>query len=81
MDDHILAKYAGSYGERTVPFENGNLYYQRTGPAYKLIPITETRFALENLDDFKIEFTTDETGNVTGLTSLYSDGSRDRSKR
>ncbi len=81
VDERILKKYAGNYGERNVRFEGGDLLYQRTGPLYKLIPITETLFAVEGLDDFRIRFVTDEEGNVTELVGLLSNGIQDPSKR
>jgi len=81
VDLKILKKYAGDYGERKVQFENGELFYQRTGPKYKLIPLKETLFALEGLDFFRIEFVLDAAGNVTELIGLYEIGFKDSSKR
>lgn len=81
VDEVILKKYAGTYGERSVRFENGDLLYKRTGPIYKLIPITDTLFAVEGLDDFRIRFVMDEEGNVTELVGLHSDGTEDPSRR
>jgi hypothetical protein len=81
VDERILKKYAGDYGERKVQFENGELFYQRTGPKYKLIPLKETLFALEGLDFFRIEFVLDAAGNVTELIGLYEIGFKDSSKR
>ena len=75
-----LKTYAGTYGERTVTFENGALYYQRTGPKYKLLPMTATLFALDGLDSFRIEFTVKD-GKVVGLVGLYDNGDRDASPR
>jgi hypothetical protein len=75
-----LKTYAGTYGERTVTFENGALYYQRTGPKYKLLPMTATLFALDGLDSFRIEFTVKD-GTVVGLVGLYDNGDRDASPR
>ena len=76
----ILKTYAGTYGERTVTFESGALHYQRTGPKYKLIPMTATLFALDGLDTFRIEFTVKD-GKTVGLVGLYDNGERDSSSR
>jgi retinol-binding protein 3 len=80
LDAKTLKTYAGTYGERKVTFENGALHYQRTGPKYKLIPMTSTLFALDGLDSFRIEFTVKD-GRVVGLVGLYDDGERDLSSR
>lgn len=80
VDDRTLRSYAGTYGERRVTFEKGALFYQRTGPKYLLIPLTATLFALDGLDNFRIEFTV-EAGRVTGLVGIYDDGERQPSPR
>jgi hypothetical protein len=50
-------------------------------PVYEMIPISETLFALAELDDFRVQFELDSEGKVTGLVGLTSDGYRDPSKR
>jgi len=75
-----LQIYAGEYGERKVTLENGQLFYQRTGPKYRLIPMTATLFAVEGLDYFRVRFTVKD-GNAVGLVGLYDDGQRDSSAR
>ena len=37
--------------------ENGVLYFQRTWPKYRMIPLTGTFFSLDGLDNFRAEFT------------------------
>ena len=81
IDEAILMKYAGQYGERKITYENGELFYQRTGPKYRLIPLKENLFALEDLDYFRIEITTDKMGTVTELVGIYDDGRHNISKR
>ena len=81
VDQKILKKYAGDYGERKVQFENGELFYQRTGPKFRLIPLKENLFAVEGLDSFRIEFVMDAAGRVTELIGLYDIGYKDSSKR
>lgn len=77
--DETLQKYAGVYEERKVTWENGSLYYQRTGPKYKLIPMSETLFALEGEDGFRLEFVMDN-GKPVKVIGHYVDGT-DESKR
>jgi hypothetical protein len=80
VDEKTLKTYAGVYGERQVTFENGALYYQRTGPKYRLVPMTATLFALDGLETFRIEFTVKD-GKTVGLVGFYDNGSRDASSR
>jgi hypothetical protein len=80
IDEKILTAFAGVYGERKVTYENGSLYYQRTGPKYLLIPMSETVFAVEGLDYFRVEFTVKD-GAATELIGLYDDGRREPSPR
>jgi hypothetical protein len=79
-DEKVLKTYAGVYGERTVTFENGVLFYQRTGPKFRLTPMSRTLFAVEGLDDFRVEFTV-EDGKAVELVGLYDDGGRQPSPR
>jgi hypothetical protein len=80
VDAKILSGYAGVYGERKVTFENGELLYQRTGPKYRLLPMTATLFALDGLDNFRIEFVVKD-GKVVELAGLYDNGERQPSPR
>jgi len=80
VEEKTLRTYAGVYGERKVMFENGALFYQRTGPKYKLIPMTATLFALDGLDYFRIEFVIKD-GKAVELIGLYDNGDRDASPR
>jgi hypothetical protein len=80
LDEKTLMGYAGVYGERKVTFENGTLFYQRTGPKYRLLPMTATLFAVEGLDYFRIEFVVKDKKTVE-LVGLYDDGERQPSPR
>jgi hypothetical protein len=80
VDEKTLKTYVGVYGERKVMFENGALFYQRTGPRYRLIPLTATLFALDGLDAFRIEFVIKD-GKTVELVGLYDNGERDPSTR
>jgi hypothetical protein len=81
VDTVTLKKYAGEYGERKITLEGGELFYQRTGPKFRLIPIKENIFKLEGLDYFRIEIVMDKKGNVTELIGIYDNGKREPSKR
>ena len=80
VDEKTLKTYAGEYGERKVTFENGALFYQRTGPKYRLILLTGTLFAVEGLDYFRVEFVVKDDQAVE-LVGLYDNGDRQPSKR
>jgi predicted alpha/beta superfamily hydrolase len=82
-----LALYAGDYGQRKVSLEKGVLLYQETGPQsagyrppYRLIPLTETLFALDGLNNFWLEFVLTD-GKVAAVVGLYNDGRRETSPR
>jgi hypothetical protein len=81
IDEILLEKYAGEYGERKIIYENGALFYQRTGLKHRLIPLKKNLFALEDLDYFRIEMVMDKRGNVTQLVGIYDDGRKDPSPR
>ena len=80
VDEKTLTAYAGVYGERKVMFENGALFYQRTGPKYRLVPLTGTLFAVEGLDYFRVEFVVKD-GKAVELIGLYDNGDRQPSPR
>ncbi len=80
IGEKTLKSYAGIYGERKVTFENGALYYQRTGPKLRLTPMTATLFALEGLDYFRVEFVVKD-GKAVELVGHYDNGRREPSPR
>jgi retinol-binding protein 3 len=80
LDEKTLKGYAGLYGERKVFFENGGLYYQRTGGKLRLTPITATLFAVEGLEYFRIEFVVKD-GRAVEILGLYDNGDREPSPR
>jgi hypothetical protein len=72
--ESTLSRYAGQYGERTFTLEDGSLMYshQKHPATWRLIPITETRFRLD--EDLKFEFILDAYGEVESLVVTYRDG-------
>ena len=82
VPDSALASCAGTYGPRSVRFENGTLYYQREGrPEFRLIPMGGDRFMVETLDYFRLQFRRDSSGNVTELVGQYDNGGTDANPR
>jgi hypothetical protein len=80
VDEGTLKTYAGIYGERKVTFENGALFYERTGPKYRLLPMSGTLFALDGLDYFRMEFVVKD-GRAVEIIGIYDNGDRDSSPR
>ncbi|SEW05326.1 N-terminal domain of Peptidase_S41 [Chitinophaga sp. YR573] len=69
-----LAQYPGTYGDRTIALENGQLYIQKTGNSkYPLVAIADDLFMIENLPYLKIKMIR-ENDKITGLSRLYDDG-------
>ncbi len=82
VPERVLRRYEGSYGPRTLTFEEGSLFYQRQGGTrYRLLPLSETLFALEGLVVFRLEVAVDERGTATGLIGHYVNGNVDESPR
>ncbi len=74
VPEPTLKKYVGTYGERTISFENGPLYYQRNGrPKFMMIPMSEKLFRFRDLENFRVRFDADENGRVK-LSGLYDNG-------
>ena len=78
----LMQKYAGKYGPRIITLENGELYYQREGrPRYKMIPMSQDTFVIDELKYFRLKFVSDSTGRVTEVIGLYDSGHTDSSPR
>jgi CubicO group peptidase (beta-lactamase class C family) len=77
-----LERFAGDYGPRHISLRDGRLYYQREGrQEYRLLPLDKNTFALEGYGPFRIQFVSDETGQVTKIVGLYIQGNTDQSPR
>jgi hypothetical protein len=82
LDEAVLKSFVGVYGPRTITFENGELYYQRTDrPKYKMIPMGADLFRFEELSYFRLGVVTDDQGNPTELRGFYDNGHTDVSVR
>jgi len=82
VDPAILQKYVGVYGPRTIIFEDGELYYQRVDrPKYKLIPMADDLFRIDEIGYFRLKVVLDDQGQPIELIGLYDNGREDRSPR
>jgi hypothetical protein len=82
VDIALLQKYAGKYGPRIISLDNGVLYYQREGrPKYKMSPISNDTFSLDELNYFRLKFVTNSSGGVSEVVGQYDDGRTDVSPR
>ena len=78
LPDSVLMACAGTYGPRSVRFEDRTLYYQREGrPEFRLIPMGDDRFMVETLDYFRLQFHRDSSGKVIELVGQYDNGDTD----
>ena len=77
-----LRSYVGTYGPRTLSFEDGQLWYRRQGnPRMRAIPLTETMFGFAEIDYFRIEVVLDQSGQPLKLIGHYDNGDTDESPR
>jgi hypothetical protein len=82
LTEEQLRQYAGSFGPRKITLENGSLQYQREGrPKFKMVPMGNDTFAIEELDYFRVSFERDGTGRYNKLIGLYDDGHTDSNVR
>jgi retinol-binding protein 3 len=82
IDTLTLKKYAGVYGERVFTFENGKLFYQRTGkPKFELESMSPTVMKGKGSTYFKIEFVKDDQGNINRVNAYYQDNRMETSRR
>ena len=78
----ILESYAGAYGPRRLTLEDGTLRYQRDGGAeYRLVPLTESLFALDGLTIFRLEVVRGDDGVPSKLVGHYVNGQSDETPR
>jgi hypothetical protein len=78
LDSKILKSYAGQYGKRKITHENGEVFFYESddNATYRLIPLSEIRFAAEGVDDFQIEFHVLGDGSVNEFFIIWDDGFR-----
>ncbi len=77
-----LRRYAGDYGPRHVVLEGDTLYYQREGNSrYRLVPISQDLFALQDMETFRVRFARDDDGQIVKIVGLYLGGNQDETPR
>lgn len=82
IDSLTLKSYAGIYGERVFSFENGKLFYQRTGrPKFELEAMSPTVMKGKGNAYFKIEFVKNNIGKVDKVNVFYQDNRIETSDR
>lgn len=75
VDTLILKKYTGIFGERTITFENGKLFYQRINkPKFEMEAINPILMKAKNNNYFKVEFITSASLEVNDIKIYYQDG-------
>jgi retinol-binding protein 3 len=74
LDKTDLSRCAGEFGGRRFLIENGGLFYghQDVAESWKLLPMTKTRFRLD--EDMKFEFILAEDGKASAVKINYRDG-------
>jgi hypothetical protein len=71
-----LARYAGTYGERSVSLDGATLAWQRgNGPKSPLVAVAANEFTFEEDPLTRVKFTVAGSA-VTGLEMLRGDGSK-----
>jgi hypothetical protein len=82
VEESQLQAYVGQYGPRKIWIQNGELYYQRgENPKYKLIPMGDHRFMIEEIDYFRVKFVLDDPGQASEIIGQYDNGRTDGHKR
>jgi hypothetical protein len=82
LEPAVLESYAGTYGPRTLTFEDGKLWYHRAGrPLRQAIPMTDRLFRFDDIDYFRLEVVLDESGRPVKLIGHYDNGTQDESPR
>ncbi len=82
LETSVLERYAGTYGERQLRVEDGQLLYRRgDGPERVCTPMGEALFYFEGLDFFRLEVVLDESGVPTKLIGHYRGRPNDESPR
>ena len=77
-----LEKYAGYYGPRRVTLRDGSLYYKRDDQQeYRLMPVSESVFAIDGYRKFRLRFVEGEDGAIEKVVGVYFDGRTDESMR
>jgi hypothetical protein len=75
-------EYGGSYGARSISFENGAMFLQRQGgPKLKLVKVAKDEFTLAEVPEARIKFVRDTSGKITELQVLNRERQWETSKK
>ena len=81
IDEKTMKAYTGTYGPRTITFEDGALYYQRVDrPKFKMIPVDSNTFGFTDLEYFRLKVIM-ENGKSVAVEGMYDNGRTDRNER
>jgi hypothetical protein len=82
VDDATLRRYTGTFGDRVFTFENGRLYYQRTGrPKFEMEAMAKNLMKAKGNQFFKIEFMENSEGKVNAIKAYYQNGVVEKAER
>jgi len=82
LSPEVMKAYAGTYGAYAVTLENDALWLQLPNkPKLRLLPMTKDVLLPEGISFVRVRFDKDAAGKVTGLTSLFQDGSSEPALR
>jgi hypothetical protein len=82
LSAEVLKSFAGGYGQLTLSYENGSLWFAWPGHKLRAVPMTADTFMLDDgMDILRFRMEKDASGKVTGLTELYDDGRTESSPR
>ena len=82
LSAEVLKGFAGSYGQLSLSYEKGSLWFAWPGFKLRAIPMAADTFMLDDgMDILRFRMEKDASGKVIGLTELYEDGRTERSAR
>jgi chorismate mutase len=84
LSPEVLKSLSGTYGPRSLSYENGALWVQlrKDMPRLQAVAMTSDTLMLDDGMDFlRYRIERDASGKVTGLTELYADGRAEKLPR
>ena len=82
LSAEVLKGFAGNYGQLSLSYEKGSLWFAWPGFKLRAIPMAADTFMLDDgMDILRFRMEKDASGKVIGLTELYEDGRTERAPR
>jgi len=81
VDQEILRKYVGKYTRGEVSLKEGGLFIQAGPRLFKMIPLSETYFVLDEGPSIRVEFTFNDNSKEYEIISHFPDGRKEVVKR